>query len=508
MPARLKLVSSLSHLSAVLVMAMTPDDLPGAFDGWSDEQRAAHVALLAAADPLEASASAIDRANAEDEGAERADAKSQRTEETDLTDDDMMGIEKPSPKSKAKAKAKTMPAKRQKPEELPPAEPPHPLCVTRNLPAVPSMALALASSIPLCQLCGWECDPLRSQIKTKGVAKFTCNICNCKQSALSRRLGPMPPEFKSLSDDDKQEFWRSAKGCATGDQVKETFVNTLIKKRVDAVCAKISGTYLPLSVYEKQGFPIDEIEAKCKDTQDHPILGLCYRVSLHSLERTSLEAAEREQVMKLLDRPRPSIAPAAGDAKGAAPDEAKDAASESEDDESSSSSSSDSEKKSKKKKKKSKASKKVKKDKKDKKDEKDDKKDKKGTKGRKDKVDAMKNEEKANKAKMKVANNKIQLFASRLMAKIAHPLFVLDKELQNPLINKVAKFAVDACKKTLKDLQTMRDQCMAAQSADIAGPPMAELGWTAEGAAEVCKSALTHASVVQNMLVAAKAHFG
>ena len=48
------------------------------------------------------------------------------------------------------------------------------------------------------------------------------------------------------------------------------------------------GSYLPLSVYAREGYDAKQIQKECKDTMIHPVLGLCYRVAIFS-KRTEQE---------------------------------------------------------------------------------------------------------------------------------------------------------------------------------------------------------------------------
>ena len=59
------------------------------------------------------------------------------------------------------------------------------------------------------------------------------------------------------------------------------------------------GTYYPLSVYRARGFDTDTIETNCTDTEMHPIMGLTYKVEMHSVSEGQIKENVRKQLMDL-----------------------------------------------------------------------------------------------------------------------------------------------------------------------------------------------------------------
>ena len=155
---------------------------------------------------------------------------------------------------------------------------------------------------PVCKRCRIECDPFKAQLKRKGGGLWICNGCNAKQTLMSKMFGGMPSEFRSLSDDEQVEFFQKVKTCTHREQVRAMLIDTMVRRRVDKVTASVAGTYLPLSVCAQRGFDSSLIEQTCTDTQIHPVLGMTYRVSLVSIDRTSVEEQVREQVMQSLQK--------------------------------------------------------------------------------------------------------------------------------------------------------------------------------------------------------------
>ena len=68
--------------------------------------------------------------------------------------------------------------------------------------------------------------------------------------------------------------------------------------------------FLPLSVYATQGFDVELIRTKCKDTMEHPVLGLCYRLDVFAGSDFRKRERVRETDMALT--PASQAAPTAG----------------------------------------------------------------------------------------------------------------------------------------------------------------------------------------------------
>ena len=58
------------------------------------------------------------------------------------------------------------------------------------------------------------------------------------------------------------------------DLAKSTLEKVFTQRFVESS----EGSYLPLSVYEKQGYDIEQISKQCNDFMEHPVLGRVYRV--------------------------------------------------------------------------------------------------------------------------------------------------------------------------------------------------------------------------------------
>ena len=89
-------------------------------------------------------------------------------------------------------------------------------------------------------------------------------------------FGSWPPaSFKKLSPEIQTNFWREAKELAGKVHLEELFVQALTKSRIEQEISQVGGEYLPLSVYASRGFNVGDIESKCKDFEEHSMLGRC-----------------------------------------------------------------------------------------------------------------------------------------------------------------------------------------------------------------------------------------
>jgi hypothetical protein len=179
-----------------------------------------------------------------------------------------------------------------------------------TLPFGDSIEGVLAKSKPLCLRCGYEVDPFRAQLKSKSSQKesYICNNCNAKATMLSRTTTWPLPEFLQLSQDEQQKFWRECHALNGAPAIKALLTNTIVQSQSNSIQANLGGEYLPLSVWQTKGFDIADIEAKCKDTMQHPVLGKVYRVPLLALSRVASHETVRKNVFDRIETKKPKIA--------------------------------------------------------------------------------------------------------------------------------------------------------------------------------------------------------
>ena len=176
------------------------------------------------------------------------------------------------------------------------------LCPSEDGPEASNfMSRLLNTARPVCTKCGLEVDPVKCQLKGKTGGSYLCNACNAKVTMISKRWGHgILQEFKGLPREEQTEFWASLHN-KNNQQVADSIADSLSKKRSDSIKASSKGEWLPLSVWAAKGFSADLILEKCKDTQEHPILGTCYRVCVQSLDRNSVATEERKRVLQSLE---------------------------------------------------------------------------------------------------------------------------------------------------------------------------------------------------------------
>ena len=344
------------------------------------------------------------------------------------------------------------------------------------------------SARPTCGKCGYECDPLRSQLKSKGAGKWQCNSCNTRQCMLSKMCNGFPnADFKALSENDQTAFWIQAREAANGHRLKEILINTFIRKRTDQITARIGGTYLPLTVYQSMGYDVDLIQSQCSDYKQHPVLGTVYRVVVESIQRETIESKVREEILRSIVKKNGPPQPTAS--IEAEPEQLSQTSY------SSSSSSSSSNKKHKSKKHDKKKSKKSKKSKKNKSSSKDNAKTKPDKKDKSNPIDDAERKAKKEKddqvRKDKVAGRKVQVLAEKLMAKVTPTLFILKQDIDHPLASKVAAFASESVKKLHAQLTKMNSLSQAKLKC-VSLEGISPFPWTLEEVAQVkaCTPAL------------------
>lgn len=151
---------------------------------------------------------------------------------------------------------------------------------------------------PVCHRCKVSVDMCRSRLVGKSAACWICPACNTKSVQLHRIFGSWPPaSFAKLPKAWQEEFWRSCAEMPGGPQLEEFVVQAITRKRVELEESTVGGEFLPLSVYSKRGYDAERIARECTDTQDHPILGKCYRVCITAVYSKTVESMVREELM-------------------------------------------------------------------------------------------------------------------------------------------------------------------------------------------------------------------
>jgi len=366
---------------------------------------------------------------------------------------------------------------------------------------------ALPQNDPLCQKCGYSVDVFGKGVRlvSKTTPTWWCNKCNTKQAQLFNIFGQWPiEEFKELDEEEKRMLWRAP--ASDKHSLTKLVKDSIVKRLVESRSAAQAGTFLPLSVYAKQGFDTDAIQKKARK-EEHPVLGTTYQVRLHSDSIEKKEERVREQLAEMINRrPLKKALAASSTSTPAAVQEGAPAhsAQETDDDSSSSFSSSSSsstspivdgqkDKKKDKARRKKKAAKKLKKQKK-KQDRKERKKAAKLAAAEKEEAKARKEADKVQKQRV----TKLKSDANRVLAKVAGPLGQVESLARDANVEKLPSVmkvklanAVDTLRTFYKDAKAVMDD---------PSPSCYEV--ITDSVAHAVKEANAARAAVQNMLAA------
>lgn len=165
------------------------------------------------------------------------------------------------------------------------------------------------SILPRCSKCKGTVTYNCMKVQRSG-STVKCNACNAKHVTLVNLYGHWPiQEFSDMPNDKQLEFWQSdVKGKALDKLVEES----LLERRIVRERLRKGGAYLPLSVYEKDGYDIARIKEKCTDVMEDDVLGLCYRVTITRKDDDELREDVRSRLTKLKRCEDPDAAAARG----------------------------------------------------------------------------------------------------------------------------------------------------------------------------------------------------
>ena len=81
------------------------------------------------------------------------------------------------------------------------------------------------------------------------------------------------PEFKQMSDERTVDFFQKAKSCVSASgafvfgKVRALLTDSLTESERHSQITAVRGQFLPLSVYENQGFDVKQIAAKAESRE-------------------------------------------------------------------------------------------------------------------------------------------------------------------------------------------------------------------------------------------------
>jgi hypothetical protein len=224
----------------------------------------------------------LEEATREKQRAEQhtADSSAKGTEWEDLTHE-----EPPTPQQMPVPQTDVEP-------KLPQATNPRPPCAVY-------VRIGRAEDRPLCSRCNMPVDPQVPGTRRlqKSPLRFSCPACNVKGVALYQMFGTWPiPEFKGLSQEEQVKFWNSADASREG--LRKATQNVLERSMEEIARNATKRRYLPLEVWEKQGFSIEDIKARGK-YEWNPELGHTYGCAIHEEEKAKVETLVRKHMEAL-----------------------------------------------------------------------------------------------------------------------------------------------------------------------------------------------------------------
>ena len=163
------------------------------------------------------------------------------------------------------------------------------------------------SSIPLCPTqpyCNRCKNPLtendaRVRVGSgKSIGSFRCSPCNTRNTQLYRRSGfkDLSARFGKMASGDVDAFWASVAGSnGTAEELDKIIAETYAKSSSTTTRTYDLGDYQPLGYYKAKGYSVKKIRRNCKDTQQHPILGKRYRVTIHCGGQINDDVESRKQ---------------------------------------------------------------------------------------------------------------------------------------------------------------------------------------------------------------------
>ena len=118
----------------------------------------------------------------------------------------------------------------------------------------------------LCLKCGMPVSEDDGKFKGAGI---TCSACQNVYQMLYRHLGGYPSTLQTMSPDDQQKFFRtsnpvlrSAPKNGRWSVLRANLITEMTRFKVEQVTRTVEQKFLPLGVWQTQGFDTDKIMAK------------------------------------------------------------------------------------------------------------------------------------------------------------------------------------------------------------------------------------------------------
>ena len=133
-----------------------------------------------------------------------------------------------------------------------------------------------------------------------GCKEYICKNCNSKRSLLSQMFGKWPiSQFSELADANQKEFWKSGSKTKQGLQTELGLIIT--QERIDSEINKVGGQFLPLGVYERQGYNTQNIIENCKKEYNEDLKEDTYLVNIRAVFKEEIERDTRNELLAMRD---------------------------------------------------------------------------------------------------------------------------------------------------------------------------------------------------------------
>ena len=140
-------------------------------------------------------------------------------------------------------------------------------------------------------------------VKSKKDRTWQCKKCRSNRSIFAREKAP-DPDAVLMTDEDRWEFWEQ---CKHEDTSGKMALNRTIYRKNKALKEEIDGkkgAFEPLSVWKTLGYDIEKIEKNSlpEDIEEHEVLGLTYRVHIHSTSSNNRNVKETGDYIEGTDK--------------------------------------------------------------------------------------------------------------------------------------------------------------------------------------------------------------
>ena len=145
-----------------------------------------------------------------------------------------------------------------------------------------------------CEL-DYECKVVAAGLPQK--KERICPKCNSKRVLLCRMFTKWPIDsWNELSHEQQVDFWRS--GNSKTD-LQNALINAVSKQRINEEVNRDDGSYLPLSVYQTQGYATDTMEQTCPKKWDDELKEWTFKKTIRTDSTIDITKKCKEEIVNL-----------------------------------------------------------------------------------------------------------------------------------------------------------------------------------------------------------------